>query len=111
MNVAVFGILTLMSLRHLAPKPACYGPVEPRLYMSVSIGGDFAFGNYELSSPASTYYSDCWGNTSSAHISGRHAIFANELVDAGKAFDNYSTDSGSWSGWLDYSAVPTHCYF
>jgi len=96
---------------HLTPKPLCVGPVQPRLYLTVAISGDNALGSFILTSPASVYYSDCWAESVPANITGEHTILSINGMNGRTAVESVNTNSGSWSGWLNATAVPTYCYF
>jgi hypothetical protein len=64
-----------------------------------------------LTSPASVYYSDCWSDSVPTTITGEHTIISLNGFDNRKAVEPVNTNSGSWSGWLNTTAVPTWCYF
>jgi hypothetical protein len=114
MNAIIFGtILTLLSTRHFVPDPECFGPVQPRLYSKIDISGAPALGAYMITSPASVTYSDCWANATATEITGTQTILSSNgpssygNIQAATSFHTYT---GSWSGWLNTSAVPQWCY-
>ena len=113
MNILAVCAWLLASLaRHPAQPMTCPGPVEPRLYLNVSIAGGYVFGStYALTSPASVSYSDCWANPAPHDLWGQHAIITPNGYNNVAANESYSTAAGQWSGWLQAAGVPTWCYF
>ena len=112
MNAPIAAALLFASMTHRPAPETCPGPVDPRLYVSVSISGDYVFGTtYALTSPASVAYSDCWGERAAYTISGQHAIVTPNGFDHVKASEPFSTGGGAWSGWLNADGVRTWCYY
>jgi hypothetical protein len=114
MNAIAFGVLlSVLSRGNFVPKPNCFGPVPAKLYSSIDIAGGNALGVYLITSPASVFWQDCWGNTPPTEIDGRHVILSNNGPNSfgnERAFTNFHSSTGSWSGWLNTTAVPTWCY-
>ena len=58
-------------------------------------------------------YSDCWANATATEIVGTQSILSSNGPSSYgnlQAATNFHSYTGSWSGWLNTSAVPQWCY-